>query len=94
MSYILKRVNHSVWFGYRLFHTNSVESLWGQIKKYTNNFSGLSIDFLKSKFNENNDLIKEYLDDWICYALFLREIIRKKLSWNNRIHYSCDFLKI
>ena len=94
MGYILKRVNHSVWFGYGLFHTNNIESLWGQIKRYTNNFSGLSIDFLKSKFNENNDLIKEYLDGWICYALFLREIIRKKLSWNNRINYLCDFLKI
>ena len=33
MGYILKRVNHSVWFGYGLFHTNNVESLWGQIKR-------------------------------------------------------------
>ena len=63
----------------------------GKIKRYTNNFSGLSIDFLRFKFKENNDLIKGYLDGWICYALFLREIIRKKLSWKNRINYLCDF---
>ena len=29
LGYILKRVNHFVWFGYGLFHTNTVESLWG-----------------------------------------------------------------
>ena len=39
MGYILKLVNHSVWFGYGLFHTKNIESLWGQIKRYTNNFS-------------------------------------------------------
>ena len=41
--YILKRVNHSVWFGYGNFHTNNVEGLWSQIKRITNNFSGISI---------------------------------------------------
>ena len=93
MGYILNRVNHSVWFGYGLFHTNSIESLWGQLKRYTNNFSGISIEILNSKFNNNENLIKEYLDGWICYALFMREIIRKKLSWNARINYLCNFLE-
>ena len=41
--YILKRVNHSVWFGYGNFHINNVEGLWSQIKRLTNNFSGISI---------------------------------------------------
>ena len=61
LGFILKRVNHSVWFGYELFHTNNVESLWGQIKRYCNNFSGLSIEFLQNKFNNNNNLIRDYV---------------------------------
>ena len=93
MGYILKRINHSVWFGIGLFHTNNIESLWGQIKRYTNNFSGISIESLNSKFNNNEALIKEYLDGWICYSLFLRDIIRKKMSWNQRINYLCQFLE-
>ncbi len=93
MGYILNKVNHSVWFGYGLFHTNGIESLWGQLKRYTNNFSGISIENLNSKFNNNENLIKEYLDGWICYALFMREIIRKKLSWNARNNYLCTFLE-
>ena len=39
MGYILHRVNHSVWFGQGLFHTNSIERLWSQIKRLSNNFS-------------------------------------------------------
>ena len=62
MGYVLNRDNHSVWFGYELFHTNTIESLWGQIKRYTHNFSGISIYFLKNKFNNNEVLMKEYLD--------------------------------
>lgn len=34
MGYILKRVNHSVWYGYWLFHVNNKESLWGKKKIY------------------------------------------------------------
>ena len=93
MGYILKRVNHSVWFGYGIFHTNNVESLWGQIKRYSNNFSGISIESLKNKFNNNEEMIKDYLDGWICYSLFLRHLIRKKLPWNERINYLCQFLE-
>ena len=64
----------------------------GQLKRYTNNFSGISIESLNNKFNNNEALIKDYLYGWICYALFLREIQRKKLSWNDRINYLCEFL--
>ena len=94
MGYILKRINHLVLFGIGLFHSNNIESLWGQLKRYTNNFSGISIESLYNKFNNNEALIKDYLDGWICYSLFLREIFRKKLSWNARINYLCEFLNI
>ena len=93
MGYLLKRVNHSIWFGYGLFHTNTIESLWGQIKRNTNNFSGITIEALKTKFNNNKIEIKEYLDGWIFYALFLMDINRKKLSWNQRINLLCEILK-
>ena len=45
--YILKRVNHSVWFGYGYFHTNNIEGLWSQIKRLSNNFSEISINSLQ-----------------------------------------------
>ena len=48
MGYILKKVNHSVWFEYGLFHTNKVESLWRKIKPYSDNFIGFSIENLKT----------------------------------------------
>ena len=50
MGYILNRVNHSFWFGYGLFHTNGIESLWEQLKRYSNKFSGISIESLNIKF--------------------------------------------
>ena len=58
----------------------------GSNKLYTNNFSVISIESLNSKFNNNETLIKDNLDGWICYYLFLRDIIRKKMSWNQRIN--------
>ena len=42
--YILKRVNHSVWFEYGNFLTNNIEGLWPRIKRLTNNFSGIRIE--------------------------------------------------
>ena len=91
MGYLLKRVNHSIWFGYGLFHTNTIESLRGQIKRNTNNFSSISIEALKTKFNNNKIEIKENFDGWICYALFLRDINRKKFSWNQKSIYFVKF---
>ena len=42
LGFILKRVNHSMWFGYGLFHINIVESLWSKIKTYSGYFIGIS----------------------------------------------------
>ena len=79
MNYILKRINHSIWFGYGLIHTNTVEGLWSQIKRLNNNFSGLNINNIIKKFTSDTDKIN-YLDGWIAYSLFLREIEMKKLG--------------
>ena len=94
LGYILKRVNHSVWFGYGLFHTNTIEGLWSKIKKYSGDFSGISIDNLKKNFNNNPDLIKSYLDGWITFSLLIREFKRRKLSWPQRIKLLCECLNI
>ena len=63
-----------------------MESLWKQIKKYANHFSGLSIENLNKEFNNDDTIIQEYLDDWITYALLLREFKLNRLSWIQRIH--------
>ena len=40
------------------------------------------------------DLIKDYLDEYICYSLFLRDIIRIKLFWSDRVDLLSDYLKL
>ena len=78
--FILKKVSHSVWFGYSLFHNNTVESLWRQIKTYSDNFTGMSIKNLSKEFNNDENQIQEYLDGWITYGLLLRKFKRRRLS--------------
>ena len=77
MGFILKKVNHSIWFGYGDFHTNTVERLWPQIKRLTDNFSGLKFSRINNLFNSDEEK-NNYLDVWICYGLLLREIDKKK----------------
>ena len=35
LGYILKGVNHSIWFGEGSLHNNTIELLWSQIKNIT-----------------------------------------------------------
>lgn len=71
MHYVLHRVNHSVWFGQGNSHTNTVEGLWGCLKRISNNFTGVNFKLLNEL--ENNGINpKDYIDDWICYCLFKR----------------------
>jgi hypothetical protein len=91
--YILKRVNHSVWFGYGNFHTNNIEGLWSQIKRLTNNFSGITIGSISEKCHNDKEK-KDYLDNWICYALYFREIEQKKLSRKGKINLLINYIKI
>ena len=37
--------------------------------------------------------VKNYLDGWICYALFLRNVEKRKLSRLNTQNYLIDILK-
>lgn len=76
LGYILRRVNHSVWFGYGQFHTNTIEGLWSHIKRLTKNFSGLTITKIDNMFDNDK---KKYLDGWLCYGLLLREFEKKNI---------------
>ena len=60
-------------FGIGSLHTNTIESLWHQIKLITNNFKGLSIELLKKSFDNNELEITNYLDCYNCLALFIKE---------------------
>ena len=69
MGFILKRVNHSIWFRAGNLHTNTIESLCHQIKLITKDFSVLSIEKLNFMLNSDENEINKYLDVWICYSL-------------------------
>ena len=79
MGFLLHRVNHSIWFGQGLFHTNTVEGLWACIKRITNNFSGLTFNTLSNVESEGINAF-DYIDDWLCYGLFMRDLNRKNLN--------------
>ena len=77
--YILKKVNHSIWFGYGQFHTNTIEGLWSHVKRLTKNFSGLTISKIDAMFDNDKDK-KNYLDGWLSYCLLLREFEKKNYA--------------
>ena len=91
--YILKRVNHSVWFGYGNFHTNNIEGLWSQIKRLTNNFSGINIGKL-NEIQPTQKGKKNYLDSWICYGLYFRRVEKNKLSRTGKINLLIKYIKL
>ena len=77
--FLLHRVNHSVQFGFGSFHTNKVEGLWSCLKCLSNHFSGITFDTL-DKLEKEGKNPSDYIDDWICYFLFLRDINRFNLD--------------
>ena len=89
----MKRVNDSVWFGYRDFHTNTVEGLWFQIKRITSNFSGLTIENYEKNFDNENEQ-KSYLDEWICYSLLIRFIEKEKSSKKQKRNLLLNYLTL
>ena len=54
-------INHSKFFCSGLFHTNTIEGLWPEIKRIFNFFSGLNFYILN--FMKNNGINgKDYFD--------------------------------
>ena len=91
--YILNKVNHSVWFGQGLFHTNTVEGLWSQIKRISHDFSGLNFKLLDEVIKDGEDA-KEYIDNWICSSLFFRDCEMKKYTMQQKRDYLTNVLCI
>ena len=65
--------------GQGLFHTNTMEGLWSQIKRISHNFFGLNFKILDDIIKEGGNA-KDYLNNWICYTLSLRECEMKKMN--------------
>ena len=91
--YYLHRVNHSYWFGRGNFHTNTIEGLWSQIKRISHDFSGINMTLLNS-FEQSGVDIKEYLNDWICSALYFRNCERNNFNKFDKIKYLNKYLQI
>ena len=65
LGYILYRVNHSIWFGLGLFHTNSIEGAWNLNKRLTDCFTGLNGNiFYVNLCHDYND--EDYFNGYIC----------------------------
>ena len=89
MGFLLHRVNHSILFGQGMFHTNTVEGLWACIKRITNNFNGLNFNIL-SNIEKEGINASDYIDDWLCYALFIRDVNRKNLNEDEARNFLYD----
>ena len=79
--FLLHKVNHLVWFGFGLFHTNKVEGLWSCLILLSNHFSGIPSETLGKLIKEGKNP-SNYIGDWVCYFffLFLRDINRSNLD--------------
>lgn len=85
-------MNHSIWFGSGLFHTNTIEGLWTCLKSLSRNFTGINFDILnkieKERINPSSDI-----DDWVCFYLFLRDIERKNFNYIKVKAFLSEILK-
>ena len=78
-----------VWQG--LFHTNTVEGLWSQIKRLSNDFSGINFNVLENLIQEGVEP-KDYINSWICYALYFRDCQMKNYTDIQRRNYFNEIL--
>ena len=64
LGFRLNKVNQSVWLGHNLFHINTVEVIWSQIRRIPHDFSGLNFKIL-DHIEENDGNTHDYIDNWI-----------------------------
>lgn len=77
MSFILDRVNHSIWFGRWCFYIYTMEGLLEAIKRIKRNFIGLNFKVLDYITKDGYDASK-YVDDWI-FSVYFKEIYLVKI---------------
>ena len=65
----------------------------GKIKRLNGNFSGITFKTLE-KLESNGITSKDYLNDWICYSLFLRDCDKNKYDESQSREYLVKILKI
>ena len=93
LGYILYKVNHSVWFGSGSFHTNTIEGVWSKIKRLTDDFNGLNAS-IYNKYGNNSDNFNDYINGWICTALYYMKCEHLQLGVNGKINLLKDYLKL
>ena len=62
-------------------------------QKNYNNFSGISISSIGNLYQTDKEK-KNYLDSWICYALYFRDAEKVKLSRKGKISLLIKYIKI
>ena len=68
-----------------------MEELWSQIKRISHDFSGLNFQILDG-VKKNGEHPKDYIDNWICTALFFSECEMKKFSNQDKRNYLNEIL--
>lgn len=91
LDYILNKVNHSYWFGYGSFHTNTIGGVWSKIKCISNNFAGIN-GLVISKLSLKGISEEDYFNDWIYYFIFLIKCEELKLGFNVQKEYVSKYL--
>ena len=66
-------MNHSIWFGKGNFHTNNIEGLLSIIKRISNDFAGININYLEKLEKDDID-VTAYINGRIYKALFLENV--------------------
>ena len=76
-------------FGHGEYHTNSIESTWGKLKRLTHSFNGLNGNIFNTRQNHNK---KDYFDGWICTGLFFIKCEALELALNEKKKYLMKYL--
>ena len=79
-------------FGTGNFHTNTIEGVWSSIKRITNNFNGMN-GSIYNKFQNNEIEYYNYINGWICAALYYMRCEHFKLGDNAKIELLSKYLK-
>ena len=72
--------------------TNTIEGVWSKIKRLTDDFNGLN-EIIYNKYGNNSDNFNDYINGWICIALYYMKCKHLELGVNGKINLLKDYLK-